>query len=124
MRTSRDCYRCGNTLRRVQRTFLEKILYSGAYRCQDCDVRIYDPNLLWIDLRKYANCPSCGTAKITLRNSPDPIEKVYKSPYSFVKRILGSRLYRCQYCRLQFRDFRDIRKPSTEPDSEPIHQRG
>jgi predicted RNA-binding Zn-ribbon protein involved in translation (DUF1610 family) len=124
MRASRECHQCGNTLRRVQRTFWEKLLYGSAYQCHDCGARVYEPNLLWIDMRSYASCPSCGTWKITLRSKPDPIEKVYSSPSNFIKRIFGNKLYRCRYCRLQFHEFRNIRKSDAEPETGPIQVRG
>jgi DNA-directed RNA polymerase subunit RPC12/RpoP len=124
MRAARDCHQCGKTLRRVQRTLLEKILFGSAYQCHDCGSRVYDPNLLLIDFRKYASCPSCGTAKITPRSSTDPIEKVYRSPFSFFRRKFGAKLYRCQYCRLQFHDFRELREPVIKQQSIQIQARG
>jgi hypothetical protein len=48
-----------------------------------------------------------------MRLNPDPIEPVYRSPLRFLRRKMGGKLYRCQYCRLQFHDMREMRERRT-----------
>jgi rubrerythrin len=109
VRTHHTCKHCGEKLKRVRRTLAEKLMHGRVFECVGCGERHYPQPWLLIDRSSHAICPSCGTSRITVRSSPDPIEPVYRSPRSFLKRLFGGALYRCRFCRLQFYDLRPPR---------------
>jgi DNA-directed RNA polymerase subunit RPC12/RpoP len=112
------CRHCGGTLTRVHRTLAEKLNQSQVFKCRHCGERQSIGGLLLIDRGKYASCPSCGSYRVSVRQTPDKIDKMYSSPSSIFKRIFGGTLYRCRYCRIQFYDLRPLRnQPEENPDS-------
>jgi hypothetical protein len=65
-----------------------------------------------IDRSKHASCPSCGSYRVSLRQTPDKIDQMYSSPSNFMNRWFGGALFKCRYCRLQFYDQRPLREQS------------
>jgi transcription elongation factor Elf1 len=110
VRVPGGCKECGKRLMRVRRTLAEKLTRGAAFECTNCGLRQYSPSLFSLGRWPHASCPSCGTENLSVRLNPDPIEPVYTSPLRFVRRRMGGKLYRCQYCRLQFHDMRDLRE--------------
>ncbi len=92
----------------MRRTFLEKLATSHVYECRDCELRQSSGSLFLIDRSCHANCPSCGNLYVTLRQSPDMIDAMYKSFTNSFNRMLGGKLYKCRHCRLQFYDRRPL----------------
>lgn len=56
---------------------------------------------------KAATCPECGGLKIR-RIVLDTVDRVSKTPWNFLQRILGGKLFHCRQCRLQFYDTRKV----------------
>lgn len=108
LQNPKGCRLCGERLLRVRRTFAEKLLYERVYECTRCGQKEKTGGWLLIDRNPHAVCPSCGTAQLVARTTIDPIDRVYRSPRAFMKRILGGALYSCRYCRLQFYDRRPL----------------
>jgi len=100
------CPTCQGRLRRVHRTFSEKLLYTAVYECRPCHAR--KPELRWyaVYLGDYPRCPHCGTYRLTRLATRDKIDQMQKGPLNFAQFLLGANLYHCRYCRLQFYDMR------------------
>lgn len=113
----RVCRHCGADVVRARRTFREKVDRRQVYECTQCAQRQSTGGWLWIDTAKHAHCPSCGNFRITVRQAPDKIEPMYRSPANLFKRLLGGTLYRCRHCRLQFYDRRPLRDRPLEAAS-------
>jgi hypothetical protein len=95
-------------LRRVHRTFAERLLYVAMYECRQCHLRKPEPRWYALYLGDYPRCPRCGTYRLTRLNVRDKIDKMLKGPINFAQFLWGADLYHCRYCRVQFYD---IRKP-------------
>lgn len=103
------CSKCGGEFQRVHRTLFEKLRYAEAFACSQCAVRRYSDPVSFGKRREEATCPSCGTAKISLKFKLDALEPVLHSFASIFLRFLpGTRLFRCQYCRIYFYDRRAL----------------
>jgi rubrerythrin len=102
------CKQCGSDVVRVHRTVAERLSASQVYECLKCGLRQSVGDWLWFDRKEYANCPSCGTLRISVRNQPDKIDTMYRSFRNTYKRLRGGALYGCRYCRLQFYDRRPL----------------
>lgn len=104
------CQVCGGELRRSRRKLLERIGYVEAYRCKECQARVrvsvYSRMKDW----RYAGCPKCGSAELTVLKRVDKVDRMRRGPTNFLRRMLGGKLYHCWLCRLQFYDLRP-RKP-------------
>ena len=60
-------------------------------------------------------CPRCGNHGSKRLQERDGIDEMYSNPISRIQRFLGAPLYWCQFCRLQFYDFRRRKQESTTP---------
>lgn len=55
-------------------------------------------------------CPKCGNVDLKILNERDGVDEMSSNPLSFIQRFLGAPLHWCQFCRLQFYDYRPRRK--------------
>lgn len=64
---------------------------------------------------RYAECPRCGTLRLSRRVSIDRIDGMTRNPFRLILKLFGCPLYHCTFCRFQFRDWRKLAKrtPST-----------
>jgi DNA-directed RNA polymerase subunit RPC12/RpoP len=108
----------------VHRTLAEKLTQNRVYECAACGERQSSGGWLLIDTEDLANCPSCGTYRLTLRRTPDKIDRMYSSPSNFFKRIFGGDLYRCRYCRIQFYDRRPLCEDAVAAENSFSYQPG
>jgi len=108
----------------VHRKLLEKLVYSDAYLCVRCNVRVgwYHSFLLaqLVRLRFvfscHTRCLKCGkTERVSRLAKRDYIDGVSKSPLSWLQRVMGAPINRCSACRLQYYDWR---RPSPEAKSQ------
>ena len=101
-----QCSDCQGKLRRVHRTVAEKILYAAMFECRQCNARTPEPR--WYALYKgdYPRCPRCATFRLTRLATRDKIDPMQKGFVNFALKLVGSELYHCRYCRLQFYDTR------------------
>jgi uncharacterized protein with PIN domain len=108
---------CGGKLVRVRRRPWQRLLYSAVYRCGDCGevrVRRSTPTLFSTKSR----CPRCGTPRLRVLRKRDGVDEMSSSFWSFLQRIFGAELHHCEYCRLQFYDFRGVApKETKKPES-------
>ena len=101
-----DCPTCYGRLRRVHRTFKEKLLYLAVYECPQCHARTSESRWYALYLGDRPRCPSCGTYRLSRLTSRDRIDPMHKGVINFTQWLLGGDLYHCRYCRLQFYDLR------------------
>ena len=104
-------------MRRSRRTFSERLLYVGAYRCERCRQRVRASYLDALKEAKYAACPKCGWCDLMVRSRRDRIDKMNRNPLRLLQRLLGARLYHCAHCRLQFYDSRPLRVSEREQNT-------
>jgi len=102
------CPTCQGRLRRVHRSFVEKLVYAGMYECGQCHTRKPEPRWYALFLGDYPRCSRCGTYRLTRLSTRDKIDPMEKGMVNFVQFLWGADLYHCRYCRVQFYD---VRKP-------------
>ncbi len=100
------CGNCGGKMRRVHRTFLEKLLYLALYECRDCLQKRPEPRRTTFYLGEYPRCPRCGSYRLRHLVTRDHIDPLRRTLLSRIQQWLGGNLYHCRYCRLQFYDLR------------------
>jgi cytoskeletal protein CcmA (bactofilin family) len=65
-------------------------------------------------------CPSCGSEKVHLRDSPDRIDPLYQTPVRTVQRLFGAQLYHCFVCRMQFYDLPESAPAEAPSAADPV----
>ena len=111
------CGQCGGKLRRVHRTFVERLNYMAVYQCRLCEHREFAPRRFRYHLGPACRCPKCGTYRVVRLKGRDPIDKIHGGLLNFLERLAGgNRLFHCRWCRLQFYDRRKTASdlPSTQ----------
>lgn len=103
-----QCPVCGrDALARRKRTWLEKFRHAAIYRCHACRFEAAVPlTVLYPQLSPVARCPSCSSTALRVLAKRDRIERLYRGPLSTLWGWMGAPLLYCQFCRLQFYDFR------------------
>jgi len=51
---------------------------------------------------RVAQCPDCGTTRLVIRRTRDPIDRYEGGLLSWCRRKMGATLYHCIFCRVQF----------------------
>jgi hypothetical protein len=51
---------------------------------------------------RIAQCPDCGTTRLVIRRTRDPIDRCESGFLAWWRRKTGATLYHCIFCRLQF----------------------
>jgi hypothetical protein len=94
-------------MHRRRRGFFERFLHAAVYICPDCrheapvsQLRVHP------GLSLTTCCPRCANTRLKRLPKRDHIEGLYRNPISHIQAWFGAPLYYCQYCRLQFYDFR------------------
>jgi DNA-directed RNA polymerase subunit RPC12/RpoP len=116
-----NCAGCGGQLRRVHRTFFQRIGYMAIYQCKSCQEEQVMPRRWRYHLGPAVHCPQCGTERVTKLKSPDRIDPMQAGFLNFLERLLDGKLYHCRYCRIQFYDrrgFAPVREHPTERGAE------
>jgi hypothetical protein len=49
-----------------------------------------------------AQCPECGTTRLVIRKTRDPIDRYNGGLLAWWRRRMGAKLCHCIFCRLQF----------------------
>lgn len=108
------CGQCGGRVRRVHRTFSERLSYMAIYECRECQHEEFVPRRYRFHFGPHARCPRCGTYRIKKLKEPDQIDPLCGGFLDLLERFAGSgRLFHCCYCRIQFHDRRRL---ASEPD--------
>jgi DNA-directed RNA polymerase subunit RPC12/RpoP len=108
-------------LRRIHRTFLERVGYMAIYRCKSCQEEQAMPRRWRYHLGSEVRCPQCGTERLTKLKSPDRIDPMQTGFLNLLERLLDGKLYHCRFCRIQFYDRRGsapVREHLTETAAE------
>jgi DNA replicative helicase MCM subunit Mcm2 (Cdc46/Mcm family) len=85
----------------------QRFVYAAVYRCVDCGQKQARRRSTFT-FSRVSLCPRCGTEKLRVRRKRDQIDKMSTSMVSRVQHILGGELHHCEFCRLQFYDFRKV----------------
>jgi len=111
------CAHCGGRLRRIHRTFEERLRYLALYECRDCNGLSSSPRHWALHTGPSCRCPECGTYRVTRLKAPDKIDRLQTGFLNWLERLAGGDLYHCRYCRVQFFDRRPMRSElSEEPE--------
>lgn len=94
---------------------LERLLHYAVFQCSECGARRTIPRTFF---SRFARCPSCLTSNLRIRRSLDKIDGLVRNPVRTLQGWLGAPLLHCHACRLQFYDFRPVRKLSESPSEE------
>lgn len=113
------CPQCRGEGGRYPRTRLQKLVYSGVFRCRSCDLHIavLHPFLkrLMVSvgflLSMYTRCVRCATHSVSPLDKRDYIDAVTKNPLGLFQFLLGAPVKDCEGCRLQYYDWRPVRTP-------------
>ena len=112
-----QCTQCGGRLRRVHRSYLQRLGYLALYTCSDCQHTEKIPRFGY-RFRNECCCPRCGTNRLTKLKERDRIDRMERGIWNLAARLCGGKLYHCYFCRLQFYDRRPPREAG-EPDPAP-----
>jgi hypothetical protein len=111
------CVQCGQRLRRVHRTFVERFSYMAVYECRTCKREEFAPRRFRYHFGPSCRCPLCGTYRVVRLKQPDKIDRMHGGFLNFLERLAGKgRLFHCRWCRLQFYDRRAL---ATQVDAGP-----
>lgn len=99
------CPACNAPGRRCPRSFGERITCRAKFRCGDCGRRWDWQRTIF---QKYVHCPKCGTVRLIKRSTYDPIDKKNKNWLRKLLGLFGMPIFHCTYCRMQFRDYRQL----------------
>ncbi|MFB3828906.1 MAG: hypothetical protein ACE15B_19220 [Bryobacteraceae bacterium] len=88
----------------MHRSFREKLLYMGVFRCRDCGARAVAPRRYLFYFESRNRCPLCGTEKLRKLNEPDNIDRMHRNLFTLLRPIFRARLFHCRFCRIQFYD--------------------
>jgi hypothetical protein len=122
------CLTCGGHAEKVHRTALEKLLFSGAYRCQQCKRRSYRLSggwwisTYWFITSRYSVCVRCGTQNVEKVEKRDPLQDLSKHPLSVIQQLFFAPRRSCSYCRLQYCDVRPL-APMRHARAKGVHGR-
>jgi DNA-directed RNA polymerase subunit RPC12/RpoP len=96
----------------------DRVRYLEAYRCHDCGTRYHVSIASRISLSRFAKCPKCRYQDIRPMKRIDKVDSMRRGVFNFAHKILGGQLYHCWFCRLQFYDFRPLRKEKNQAQAE------
>ena len=103
------CGQCGGELRRIHRTFVERLNYMAVYECHGCQRQAVASRRFRFNLGPACRCPVCGTYKVVRLKERDRIDRFHTGFLHGLKRLMGgSKLFHCRWCRLQFYDRRKL----------------
>ena len=101
-----DCAQCGDEIIRIRRNFLERAYTRAVFQCPSCGHRLYFRRSFFRRVRRYCECPQCGTRNLSQLKSIDRVDRLNKNPLRLLLAIFRAPLYHCTFCRLQFWDLR------------------
>jgi hypothetical protein len=103
----KKCGRCGGKLRRIHRTFFERLSYMAKYRCKECHSLETLPRPYRFHFGGRCRCHRCGTYRISRLKGRDRIDPMESGLLNLCERLAGGKLYHCKFCRIQFWDRRE-----------------
>lgn len=112
------CRKCGGELKRVRRSYLQRLGCAAIFACPDCQYHETVPRFSY-RLGDVCRCPRCGTTRLSRLRERDYIDKMDWGLWNLAARLCGGKLYHCWFCRLQFYDRRplpEIKEPEAFAD--------
>ena len=109
-----QCPDCGRHLERIHRNAVQKLVYSERFRCKKCGRRVsrlHGPLAATAEFvfSGHTRCIQCGTRRVHRLGKRDRIDWLSKHPLSWLFRLTGAPLNKCDACRLQYYDWRSVR---------------
>jgi len=100
---------------RVHRNYFERLIYSEVFRCPKCDNRVsathpYARVTLRFIFSRHTHCIRCGTPFVQRSTKRDRVDSISSHVLGRVQRVLGAPLNKCVACRLQYYDWRPVKK--------------
>jgi hypothetical protein len=120
----RTCTRCGGRLKRIHRTFAERIAYLAIYECRDCHEINHAPRRFRLHFGEFCRCPRCGTFRVVRLKKRDRIDPMDRGFLHLLERMAGGQIYHCRYCRVQFYDRRQLAPDSDSRSNGGVSPRG
>ena len=122
------CPQCLAEMTRTRRSRLQKLVFSGVFFCCSCRLRLalYHPFLDRQIVRckfmfsLHSRCVRCATYSVHSLSKPDPVDPVTRNPLGQIQVILGAPLKHCSACRLQYRDWRPVRRKEARLASDEV----
>lgn len=111
---SQNCPNCSNTaLERIPRSFLERLLYRRVLHCAKCGYRKPERRKPFETEVEFASSPhtrciQCGNLRVRKLPRRDVIDRMSSHPLSILASLVGSPIYHCNPCRLQYHDWRPV----------------
>jgi DNA-directed RNA polymerase subunit RPC12/RpoP len=102
------CPDCGGVLIRKKRNPAQRLVFRCVYRCSECRRGVSQPRSFLTVFHRYCECPRCGTTDVVRREQKDRIDGVSPNPLRRMLKLIGCPLYHCTFCRMQFRDWRNL----------------
>ncbi len=99
-------------MRRVHRTFFERVTCMAKYRCQECHSTDIVSRPYRLHLGQRCRCPRCGTFRVTKLKMRDKIDPMEGGFLNLMEKCAGGKLYHCKFCRVQFWDRRRWAPPA------------
>jgi len=103
----RQCRQCGGRLKRVHRSYMQRLGYIALFACPDCHHVESVPRFSY-RLGDECRCPRCGTSRLSKLKERDHIDRMEFGLWNLAARVCGGKLYHCCFCRLQFYDRRPL----------------
>ena len=104
----KKCGRCGGNLRRIHRTFWERLSYVAKYRCKNCRSTEAVPVPYRFHLGQFCRCHRCGTFRVRRLKTRDRIDPMERGLLNKLEKLAHGKLYHCKFCRIQFWDRREL----------------
>ena len=114
------CNQCGDDLARSHRKLWEKPIYSVVFTCRLCETRAGMTHRYFNYFGPYAKCPRCGNGDLRKRETLDRIDRLLRTPISWLQGLFGANLYHCVLCRMQFYDFRSFQRSNLKAPSKTV----
>jgi len=104
-------------MRRIHRSFLERLRYDAVFECAGCGLREYAPRPYRFHLGPNVLCPRCGTPRVKRRRKRDYIDPMHWTLLTFLEAVFsGGKLFHCEFCRVQFYDRRRLAPETSKAD--------
>ena len=113
------CVVCRDQLYRISRSRLQKIFYSGVFKCSHCGIRLALYHTFWqrqvtaarFLLSWHSRCVRCSTYDVHGMEKRDKLDPFTRNPLGLWQALLLAPLKKCGHCRLQYFDWRPLKPP-------------
>ena len=90
---------------------LQRIAYAEVTKCLACGERVSRvhpsvSSVLHFVFSRYTRCVQCGNYNVRRLATRDRVDAMSRSVFSWMFRLTGGQLHKCDACRLQYFDWR------------------